>query len=80
MLELLGRSAMPVQITRGQAIAVLALVGLVALGAAVYLVGELLFGRGADLTLRATGHAPPRKSVARTAIDQLEARIRGRAR
>jgi hypothetical protein len=78
MLELIGRSAMPVQVGRGQAIAILALLGLLALGAAVYLVGELLIGRGADLTLRATGHEPPRKTVARTAIDQLEDRIRGR--
>ena len=80
MLELIGRSAMPVQITRGQAVAVLVLAGLVALGAAVYLVGELLFGGGAELTLRATGHQRPRKTPARTAIDQLEARIRGRPR
>jgi hypothetical protein len=80
MLELIGRSAMPVQISHGQAVAVLALVALLALGAAVYLVGELIFGRGAELTLRATGHQPPRKTPARTAIDQLEDRIRGRRR
>ena len=39
---------------------------------------EIVFGRTAELALRATGHPKPRKSAARTAIDQLEARLRRR--
>ena len=39
---------------------------------------EMIFGRTAEVALRVTGHPKPRKSAARTAIDQLEARLRRR--
>ena len=45
---------------------------------AAWAILEILFGPTAELALRVTGHRKPRKSAARTAIDQLEARLRGR--
>jgi len=39
---------------------------------------EFVFGQTADVALRVSGHQKPRKSPARLAIDQLEARLRRR--
>jgi hypothetical protein len=78
MLALLGRVA-PIQLSRGQVIVLLAIAGALVLSAVVWAVLEFLFGRGVDLTLRATGRQRPRKSAARAAIDQLEARISRRS-
>jgi hypothetical protein len=51
---------------------------LLLLSVAAWATLEIVFGHTAGLALRVTGHPKPRKSAARTAIDQLEARLRRR--
>lgn len=59
-------------------VVVLGLVVAVVLGALLVGVAlEALVGRGAGWVLRRLGVAPPRRSSARVAIDELEARVRG---
>ena len=72
----MGRGGGRVQLTPEQALVVGAILGAIVLTVVVALLLEALVGRGAGWLLRLFGVRPPRKSAARMAIDELEARVR----
>jgi hypothetical protein len=77
MIQLLGRVP-PVQISPRQALAIATLLAVLVLAIAGGLLLEALLSEGAALAFRLAGRKPPRKSPARMALDDLDARIRAR--
>jgi len=69
----------PIVLGRGHAVIVLAIVLALLLIGVLGAVVDVLFGGSVDLTQRATGNQRRRKTAARAAIDQLEARLSKRS-
>ena len=66
----------PIHLSPGATALLLLLFVLLFCSVAAWAALEIVFGHTAEAALRVTGHPKPRKSAARTAIDQLEARLR----
>lgn len=67
----------PVQLSPQQSLLVFVVAGVAGLGLVAGVLLETLVGGGIAALLRAVGVRAPAKSRARTAIDELEARVRG---
>ena len=74
----MGRGGRGIQLTPEQSIVVAIVVGAIVLTVLIAILLEALIGRGAGWLLRLLGVPRPRKSPARIAIDELEARVRAR--
>lgn len=74
----MGRGGRGIQLTPEQSIVVAVVVGAIVVAVLVSLLLEAVIGRGAGWLLRLFGVRPPAKSPARLAIEELEARVRGR--
>ena len=72
MVELIGRSALPIRFSPGQALFVLLLVLALALAGLALLVLDGVITRIVGALLRATGHPAPVKSRFRVALDAMD--------
>lgn len=73
-MTLAGRA--PIQLSPQQSLLLVLGAGVVVIGLLAGLLAEALIGRGISAVLRLMGVRAPTKSRARTAIDELEARLR----
>jgi hypothetical protein len=67
---------LPIQLSRGQSLLVVAVVAGLLLSLLVGTFLEGMLGGVIGLVLRLTGHQPPRKSSFRMALDEMEARLK----